>query len=498
VLGALVNRCVPVAIIDKQLNICHCNAPLRELLRLGDAATPHKPRFVSHSCEQEFKKAIEDVTNGQIRHLPVIGLRPSSAETIWINGRLFPAKHRGHDLALGVFCATTETAADRQQREDINRHILVGELVDIVAHELNNTLASVLGFSQFLAKEDLSADAGGDLQQISDSARLCRRLVDRLLSCVKKQRPGHTRIDINDLVARQLSLLAGGLASSNIFVQLRMGSGLDAVGAEPHSLRVVIANIITNARQAMPDGGTLTIETSAAPSQREEPPDRCTSRVAEHTVDFADQFIQVRFTDIGSGVAPVALPHIFEPFFTMHGETHDGIGLSICRSIIGKIGGTIRVEHTSPRGTTIIVTLPVAKPHSIFDHINPDQHTPTEKISKKVLLVDDDISCCKVIQIALTREGHAVDITHDGEEAMARIDAQPYDIILLDVNMPRLDGRQLYEILSRKDPQQAGKMIFITGDVMDDNTQQFLRDIPNPHLMKPFDVDKMNKLVREM
>ena len=486
-----------MAVVDRHLNIRHCNDPLRELLRLGDLAMPHKPQFVSHNCEHELTRIVEDVTiNEDVRRAHAIGLIAPTGETICVDAHLFPTGHQERDLALGVFCKTTEAANDQERHKDTYGRIVVGELVNVVAHELNNTLASVLGFSQFLAKGNSSA--AGDLRQVSDAAQLCRRMVDRLLAYTRKQRPARSRVGINDLIARQLSLLAGELAAANVLVELRMEHGLPAVKADPHSLEVVVKNVIANARQSMPDGGTLTIETSAGSLEREGPAVYDAAGVAERVADFAEPFVQVRFIDTGSGISPAERPRLFEPFFTTWGEDHDGIGLSISRSIIGKHGGAIRVEHTSPRGTTIVVRLPAAEPPSIFNHAVHEHQAAPAASKKRILLSEDDVSCCKLIEIALTREGHTVDVTHDGEQAMAKLGAHAYDVILIDINMARLDGRKLYELIARDDPQLARKIIFITGDIMNDEVRKFLSEIPNTHLMKPFDIDKLSKAVQEM
>lgn len=494
--AALVNRCLPLAVVDRHLNICHCNDPLRELLRLGDLAMPHQPQFVSHNCEHEFARVVEDVINGDVRHVHAIGLTAPTGDIVCVDAYLFPASHQEHDLALGVFCKSTETVSDQERRKDTYGRIVVGELVNVVAHELNNALASVLGFSQFLAKENSSA--ASDLRQVSHAAQLCQHLVAKLLTYTRKQRPARSRVDINDLIARQLSLLAGELASANVFVELRMEPGLPAVNADPNSLKVVVTNVIANARQSMPDGGTLNIETSAGSLEREGPAVYNAACVAERVADLAEPFVQVRFIDTGSGISPAKLPRVFEPFFTTLGDDFDGIGLSISRSIIGKHGGAIRVEHTSPRGTTIVVRLPAAQPPSIFNHADHEQRAAPATSKKRVLLSEDDISCCRLIEIALTREGHTVDVTHDGEQAMAKLDAHTYDVILVDINMARLDGRKLYELISREDPQLARKIIFITGDIMNDDVRKFLSEVPNTYLMKPFDIDKLSKAVQEM
>ena len=488
--GLLAGTVIPAAAIERNLKVHYGNTSFKELLGLGDSALPHTPYFISHQYEQEFRQAVEDAFNGKARHVHEIGLRAAAGDIVYVDASLLPANGPAHNLVLAIFNDITRIISDRERQGNLNQLVVIGELVSLIAHELNNPLAAIVGFSQLLKSEALPPDAVDSLDQISASAALCRRIADKLLSYARRQPLNRTDVRVNCLIAGVLRSFTHELQTANITTRLSADPNLPAVRADVRRLETVIANLIYNACQAMPDGGTLTIETRTAPGNVES---RMTGAPPAQS-SGAQRCVEIHITDTGPGIPSSALPVIFEPFFTTRGRESTGIGLSISSNIIKKHDGGIRVGHASSAGTTFVVVLPAAPSGDPKQESQPADRSRT----KRVLVIDDELACCKVLSMALTREGHQVDTAHDGEEAIRKLETQCYDVLIADVKMPRLDGPHLYELIRSKDPDLASRIVFVTGDSMGLATHNFLYSIPNPHLMKPFDVNKVNRLVCEM
>ena len=208
--------------------------------------------------------------------------------------------------------------------------------------------------------------------------------------------------------------------------------------------------------------------------------------------------IRVTFQDSGPGIAEDNLSKVFDPFFTTKEVGKGtGLGLSLCYGIIKEHGGTISVRSKPGQGATFVVELTMAEQGKALEQTpapadNRPEVVPAplscarEGVGKKVLVIDDEEAILQMVREALSEYGYEVDIASDGESALRQIDLKPYDLALCDWKMPGLNGQQVYERIRVSNPELSNRMIFITGDVINEKTERFLRERKKTCLSKPF------------
>jgi two-component system NtrC family sensor kinase len=252
--------------------------------------------------------------------------------------------------------AEEETAKIEQQLQLAGRLAAVGELAAGVAHELNNPLAAVQAFAQFLAdRDDMDETAKSDLQTIYKEAQRATRITGNLLSFARKHNPERSLISINEVIVKSLELHIYRMNLNNIEIVTDFDPDLPMTMADFHQIQQVFANIITNAEQAMTEahgGGKLVIKT--------------------HPMG---ELIQVTFTDNGPGILKENFKSIFDPFYTTKevGEG-TGLGLSICYGIMQEHGGRIYTESKVDEGTTFVVEIPVVSKATTADETDSTHH----------------------------------------------------------------------------------------------------------------------------
>jgi signal transduction histidine kinase len=232
-----------------------------------------------------------------------------------------------------------ELQTTQQQLLQSAKLAAIGELAASVAHEINNPLTVVLGSSAvLLRKTPVDSAAYAKITNIINAANRAGKIVRDLLDFSRRREPQHESVNVNDLVRRSLDIVQARLASGAVEVRLALDEHLPPVMGDPDQLTQVFINLFTNAVDAMPGGGTLTVQSLTL---------------------FADGAVCIRVTDTGTGMDQTQIAHIFEPFFTTKGEGKGtGLGLSVSLSIISKHGGSIEVESHPGQGTTMRVKLP--------------------------------------------------------------------------------------------------------------------------------------------
>ena len=369
---------------------------------------------------------------------------------------------------------------DITEEKQIREHLLqsekmaaVGGLVSGVAHELNNPLTGVVGFSELLLKGQQDPKLKKSLQRIHDEANRAARIVGNLLAFARKHRPESVMADINAVLEKTLDLRAYELRVNKIKVVTAFAPGLPKTLADPNQLVQVFMNLITNAEQAMRDAhgkGTLTI-TSA----------------------MAGTSIRVDIRDDGPGIAPGLIQKIFDPFFTTKPVGQGtGLGLSICQGILKEHGGTIEAASQPGEGTMFSVALPVVEGAPARPETEP---LPERRVEPgAVLVVDDEPFIRDLVDFLLSGRGHTVDAADGGLAALEKIRSRAYDLVVSDLKMPELDGRELFARIKTEHPDLARKVLFISGDTVSTDTQAFLADAGQPYVLKPF---RANDLIRE-
>jgi len=357
----------------------------------------------------------------------------------------------------------------------------VGEFVAGVAHELNNPLAAVMGFSEMLREADVDAKYRRQLDLIFKAAQRCQKIVQSLLSFARHQKPERKPVSANELVEAVLEIVAYPLRTSNVEVVTRLQPGLPAVLADSHQIQQVLLNIINNARQAV-EG-----------HQRD-------GRIKINT-EFCETNVRITIQDNGPGIPEENLRRIFDPFFTTKEVGKGtGLGLSLCYGIIKEHGGNISVTSRQGEGAAFVIELPIAKgtklPAEDLKSSLPAKTDSREGAGRKILVIDDEESVLLMVYQILTASGYHVHTVANGETGLQELLKNPYDAIFCDWKMPGLNGREVYERVRGTSPELCRRIIFITGDVINETMQEFLVKENRPCLAKPFTLTEVRTLAK--
>ena len=368
---------------------------------------------------------------------------------------------------------TKEKERELQQELTLTSRLAsIGEVAAGIAHEINNPLTGVIGFAQMMSQMDIPADVKEAVEVINDGATRTAGIVEKLLTFARRNRPGKEYADINSIVDSTVEIRSYEMRTNNIEVTTELASDLPRTMVNVGQLQQVFLNIIINAEQAMVaahEGGELTVRTE--------------------TVNGS---IRVSLADDGPGIAKDSIGKIFDPFFTTKGEEGGtGLGLSVSYGIIKEHGGKISAKSTPGKGATFAVELPVVAESKQAEIAEPAEREPEKAGGAKIMVVDDEINICRVLDRLLSREGHWVDSVTDAESALQRLRSSKYDLILLDLKMPGMSGIELYKHMKEIDPSLQQKVVCITGDAISPKHKAFLTKGRIPYIVKPFSVAEL-------
>jgi two-component system NtrC family sensor kinase len=381
--------------------------------------------------------------------------------------------------AVLVFEDHTDKRRLQEQLLQSEKMSAIGQLIAGVAHDLNNPLASVVGFADLLGEaEDVPQRLEEPLAVIRQEAERASAIVRNLLSFARRQEGERQLQSIRPILESTVALLRNQLIAHKVEATLEFEAGLPEVEVHASQIKQVFVNIINNAAQAIGAtrrmGGRITI-------------------VAKCWLDG----VAVTIADNGPGMPESVAQRAFEPFFTTKSEGEGtGLGLSICQGIVKEHGGLITVEAGTGTGATFTVELPGSarrlSPPTKHPVAAPEV-TPGERL--RVLVVDDEPHILHYMQATLRTWGHTVEVAFDGSQALKRALTQPFDLIICDLRMPRLGGREMYQTLAQMHPAVADRIIFATGDTQRGDTLKFLEELGRPFLQKPFKLDELRRVL---
>lgn len=359
----------------------------------------------------------------------------------------------------------------------------LGQLVSSIAHEINNPLTPILGYSQMLLSHE-EADpekAQRYLEVIYQSADKVRKIVENLLSFARKDKPRREYADINNIIEKAVEFREYQLSLENVRVTMDLDPELPETMVDSNQMQQVFTNIILNAYHAISSSelhdGTIGMRTRHSDGQ-----------------------IIITISDTGPGIPEEVLSKIFDPFFTTKPTgLGTGLGLSVSYGIIKEHDGEILVESGRGKGTTFVISIPVL---DYKDYLNAHEALEEEaraaesapRDGKRVLIVEDEELVTALITGILESDGCLVDLASNGEEALEIIDKSDYDFIVCDIKMPQMDGKEFFRLLSIKDEDLARRILFITGDP-GSGTLDFIDETGNRFLTKPFKVEDFRKAV---
>jgi PAS domain S-box-containing protein len=369
----------------------------------------------------------------------------------------------------------------REKTEISSRMATVGEMAAGIAHEINNPLTSVIGFSELLMSGELPPDIKEPVKIIADGSNRVKEIVKRMLNFARQTKSAKTSTNLNELIDTTLELRNYVLRTANIEVIRQLDPDLPWVTVDSGQIQQVFLNLIVNAEYSMKKAqgqGTLTI-----------------------TSEKRGENVCISFRDNGLGMSPETKKKLFTPFFTTKepGEG-TGLGLSLSHSIILEHGGNIGIESEPGKGANFIITLPIALPEEDTPIEPRATECNTSEANKhaRIMVVDDEEAIRTLISIILRKNGHLVDNTGNTEEVLPKIESTKYDVMIMDIHMPGLSGMELYRRITEKHPNLVRKFIFITGDSSDQNTRAFLRRNNISYIAKPFEKTELLHKVEEL
>ena len=438
-----------------------------------------------HGAEREL---LERLRKGESVEFSEAERIRSDGRRIWISLSVSPVRDREGRIT-GAASIKRDITAQRTLEErlrDTQRLQAVGQLAGGIAHEANNQMSVVLGGAHFLLRRpDLPEAARADVEQMRQAAERTAAITQQLLAFSRRQMLQLRELNLNDVVQSIGPVLRRTLGENQALV-VRLGLLEHLVRADARQLEQVLLNLTLNARDAMPDGGQLTIETREL-----ELAGGAAGR--EGLAPATYQLLTV--ADTGEGMDPATLEHIFDPFFTTKDIGRGtGLGLSVVHGIITQTGGHIRVDSSVGRGATFRVYLPaiVAARVAVAERA-PDAYAP--KGGSVALVVEDDALVRSMAARSLTDVGFTVLEAGNGEEAMNAVrQTDRLDVVVTDVGMPVMDGYALAKLLERERPFLP--IVFMTG--YGDKSLELRGPAPRGRLiLKPFAPEVLVRAVGE-
>lgn len=453
-------------------------------------------RFVDPQARTAF---LERLANAGAVSDYLVRLRKADGSQAWIEVTA-TAESADHTGAMRVEALMRDVSERKQlevQSRDLYYQLLqtekmaaLGQTISGVAHELNNPLATILSWAERLSQHAESDDPiKRGLDVILSESERAARIVRNLLTFARKRQSTRALVDLNEIVKETLSLRAYEQRITNISVIPALAAGLPMIFADGHQVKQVLLNLLMNAEQAMLGAhgrGTIVIRTWH---------------------DSARQVVVMEVNDDGPGVPDDVQGKIFDPFFTTKEVGKGtGLGLTVAYAIVQEHGGRIRLESRKGGGASFFVEFPVSPTKPAPPVRRAPVAAPAAAPARaerdvckgaRVLVVEDEPALASAVKEAFTDAGFVVDRAGDGEEGLARVADNHYDLIVCDLKMPRVDGIRFYRAMTAATPALARRVIFVTGDVAGTDAERFLEESGCRWLSKPFRLGDLLRAARE-
>jgi two-component system NtrC family sensor kinase len=371
----------------------------------------------------------------------------------------------------------------------------IGQLTGGIAHDFNNMLTAVIGNLEMILRRVVG---GGDekVQRWAElglmAAERAAGLTQRLLVFARRQSLESKAVDVNDLVAGMIELLRTTVGETTA-ISIKTGKGLWRALADPHQLESALLNLAINARDAMPNGGLLTIETSNS--------DQPLAKLPGGDEPPIGPFVMISVTDDGEGMTQDVLDHVFEPFFTTKPVgTGTGLGLPQVYGFVRQSGGHVSISSEPGLGTCVKLYLPRAGDDALLaEPAMPVVQSATPGGPQRILVVEDNSDVREFTTDILRQLGHSIVAAEDGPKALQLLDDNPaITLLFTDVGLPGMNGRELAAEVQRRRPDI--KILFTTGYAPDVILQHGLPESGEALITKPFSIqalaDKISNLMR--
>jgi PAS domain S-box-containing protein len=411
--------------------------------------------------------------------------------TVWISDTATITKgSENHPVMEGIMVDISERKLMEMQSQQARRMEAVGRLAGGIAHDFNNLLTIIKGYTE-LARQRTEGQPAlrNDIERIEDASERAAALVRQLLAFSRKQVLQPKNLDLNGIV-RSLEQLLRRLMGEDIRMQTNLAANIGTIKADPSQIEQVLMNLVVNARDAMPHGGKLVVETCNVELDQ--------GYASEHVSVKPGKYVMLAVSDTGVGMNAETVAHIFEPFFSTKGGTRGtGLGLSTSYGIVKQSGGYIWVYSEPEEGTTFKIYLPrvdeAAEPTTAVR-----LKTPAQKGTETILLVEDNEAVRDLTETVLTSYGYKVIVTQNPEHAQRVAETPGADIqlVLTDVVMPSMSGRELVRKLTAKCPHL--RVLYMSGYTDNIITCSGVLEPGLAFLQKPFTPALLAQKVREV
>jgi PAS domain S-box-containing protein len=430
----------------------------------------------------------------------------TGAEAVALRAALFGGERHEVEIALrkkdgttlSVLCTTSGTARSENgvtlalrdlgpERERAERELrartlaAIARLVSGVAHEINNPLTGVIGFSEVLLVSEEDPSRREALQRIVEEGHRVARVVRDLLVFARRQRPRRVEADLNETIRSAIAACRGAGERPEVPVEVDLAAGMPRFLFDEEQVKELIMHLFRNAEDAIRTSGL-----SGAVRVR-------SRRAGERAV--------VEIEDSGPGIPESDRERLFFPFFTTKAVGFgSGLGLAVAYGIALEHGGDLFFRPVAPHGALFVFELPIVRAEAAARPALPRKpEGPAMAKGARVLVIDDEASVRAFLRAALRLFRHdAVEATN-AEEALGRLRSSgPFDVILLDVKMPGMGGEAFYETLVRERPDMVSRVVFQTGDTVAPETLRFVERSNRPLLSKPYTIEELKRAVGQV
>ncbi len=494
-----------IATVDRAGAVVRANARFAKLAQgLGLEATADKSifRVVNARDRSLLIAAINQAAEGQGDIAPVEAMLDGARER-W--GQFFvtavEADERETEAAIVYMLETTERRTLENQINQSQKMDMVGQLAGGIAHDFNNVLSAIMMANDFLLNAHKPTDPSfQDIMQIKQNATRAATLVRQLLAFSRRQTLRPQVLDLGDALS-DLTMLLRRLIGEKVKLDLVHGRDLWPVKVDVSQFEQVIVNLAVNARDAMPDGGKLTVRTANVTSED-------AARLSYKGMPAAD-YVRIEVADTGTGIPAEIVDKIFEPFFsTKEVGKGTGLGLSTVYGIVKQTGGFVYVDSEPGKGTSFHIFLPRHRPEKDAQPEPAAVATAKEPAAEAkprvdltgqgtILLVEDEEGLRSLNARGLRSRGYSVIEASNGIEALEALEEKDgaVDLVVSDVVMPEMDGPTLLKSMRDRNPDL--KIIFVSGYAEDAFEKSLPENQQFAFLPKPFTLSQLVAAVKE-